>query len=195
MNRRHSPARQAGYLMIEVLITMFILVVGLLGLAGLQSRAQQAETESYQRVQALVLLRDMADRINANRSPPANLAIYAAVGTTNPLGTGHTGASPCAAPVTQADHDLCQWHLALLGAAETLGGSDVGAMTGARGCITSPGANQYLIEVSWQGFVQTTNPLATLICGKDSYGAEAAAATMGRRRDAATLVTIGILDP
>jgi type IV pilus assembly protein PilV len=70
MKRHRNRGRQAGYLMMEVLITMFVLVIGLLGLAGLQARAHQAETESYQRVQALVLLRDMADRINANRARP-----------------------------------------------------------------------------------------------------------------------------
>ena len=64
MHARRSS--QAGYLMIEVLITMFILAVGLLGVVGLQARAQQAETDSYQRTQALVLLRDIAARINAN---------------------------------------------------------------------------------------------------------------------------------
>ena len=54
--------RQAGFTMIEVLITFIILVVGLLGLIGLQVRSQQAEMESYQRGQALVLMQDMIDR-------------------------------------------------------------------------------------------------------------------------------------
>ena len=44
--------KQAGFLMMEVLIALFILLIGLIGLAGLQARAQQAENESYQRLQA-----------------------------------------------------------------------------------------------------------------------------------------------
>ena len=47
--KRITPSSQAGYLMIEVLITMFILAIGLLGVVGLQARSQQAETDSYQR--------------------------------------------------------------------------------------------------------------------------------------------------
>ena len=137
MIARIDRAGQAGFLMIEVLITMFILVIGLLGVVGLQARAQQAETESYQRTQALMLLRDMADRINANRN---NAASY--VTGTAPLGTGND-ARRAAAPATTLDIDQCAWSAALIGAAETTGTCDigtgancVGAMIGARGCIT-----------------------------------------------------------
>ncbi|MDP2155736.1 MAG: type IV pilus modification protein PilV, partial [Sulfuricella sp.] len=59
--------RERGFGMIEVLVSLFILLTGLLGLAGLLARSQQAEMESYQRAQALVLLQDMVARINANR--------------------------------------------------------------------------------------------------------------------------------
>src|SRR5213593_4800701 len=103
MKQVRHPMRQAGFLMIEVLVAMFILLIGLLGLVGLQSRAQQAETESYQRVQALTLLRDMADRINANRGAAASYV----TGSSSPLGNDST--KDCSAPTTIADIDLCQW--------------------------------------------------------------------------------------
>ena len=54
--------------MIEALVSLVIIMFGLLGLAGLQTRMQQAEFESYQRSQALILLYDMVDRINTNRA-------------------------------------------------------------------------------------------------------------------------------
>ncbi len=56
--------------MIEVLVTLVVLALGLLGVVGLQARGQQAELESYQRGQALVLLQDMVDRMNTNRPTP-----------------------------------------------------------------------------------------------------------------------------
>ena len=66
--RRISGApRQRGVTMIEVLISIFILTVGMLGAASLQFRMQTAELEAYQRTQAIVLLQDMVARINANR--------------------------------------------------------------------------------------------------------------------------------
>lgn len=188
--RLHSAA-QSGVTMIEVLVTLVILLLGLLGLAGLQAKAQLAETESYQRVQALVLLRDMADRVNANRT----VATSYLTPTTAPLGKDST--KDCSAPATTADKDLCQWDAALKGAAEATGGACntatgtncVGAMIGARGCITSPAANQYLIEVVWQGLAATAAPPASVACGSGLYN------TTGdlSRRAVTTLVQIGTL--
>lgn len=186
---RMNRAGESGFLMIEVLITMFILVLGLLGVVGLQARAQQAETESYQRSQALILLRDMADRINANRN---NHAAYV---TATPLGTGND-LTVCAAPTNTVEIDKCAWSAALIGAAETTGTCNtstgancVGAMLGARGCVTQlDGVNRiYLVEVAWQGLAPTAAPPASVTCGEDEYGAEEL------RRVITTIVQIGDL--
>ena len=63
---------QRGTTMPEVLVTIVIVAIGLLGLAGLQSRLQVSEMESYQRAQALMLLNDMANRITTNRNVAAS---------------------------------------------------------------------------------------------------------------------------
>jgi len=47
--------RHGGFTLIEILVTLFILAIGLLGLAGMQALAQKTELESYQRAQALIL--------------------------------------------------------------------------------------------------------------------------------------------
>ena len=81
--------------MIEVLVSLVILLLGLLGLIGLQAKAHNAEIESYQRAQAIVLLQDMFDRMNANRDDAYNLAYSdAAVGGGGALTdcSGKTGA-------------------------------------------------------------------------------------------------------
>jgi type IV pilus assembly protein PilV len=186
--------REAGFSMIEVLVTLVILLFGLLGLVGLQSRAQVAETESYQRTQALVLLRDMADRISANR---VNSDSYLTP-TSAPLGQAST--KDCSAPATLADTDLCQWDAALKGASEasgtcnlSTGANCVGAMLGARGCVTdvtpvSATTKQYLIEVVWQGLATSASPPTSVVCGSGSYGAET------QRRAVTTVVEIGNLD-
>lgn len=173
--------KNAGFSLIEVLVTIVILMVGLLGLAGLQSRALTAQMEAYQRSQALILLKDMADRINANRK---NAASYVAA-----LGTG--AACP-AAGATVASADLNEWCNALLGAAEVQGGAKVGAMIDARGCITQTVApasgvpSQYLVAVAWQGLNNTAVP--TITCGAGQYGNEAL------RRVVALPVTIADLN-
>lgn len=161
--------RNSGFSLIEILITIVILLVGLLGLAGLQGRALTSQMESYQRSQALILLKDMGDRISANRG---NAALYV---TATPLGTG--ASNPAVAdPIV--DEDLTEWHNALLGAAEVQSGvGNVGAMIGARGCVyevTAPASGvpaQYLIAVVWQGLNRTISP--GIDCGAGDYGDDA----------------------
>lgn len=167
--------------MIEVLVSLVIIALGLLGLIGLQAYAHQAELESYQRAQALILLNDMVDRINLNRAGARCYAITDAttgapyVGTN---GAGHFGFTPCAVPSVlsldardKADSDLSLLDSQLQGAAEQLSGTSVGAMNGARGCISYDSASdQYTVEVAWQGMGSTLAPSRN--CGRNLYGNE-----------------------
>lgn len=176
---RSSPTRNAGFGMLEVLISMIIILVGLLGLAGLITLGQKAEMESYQRGQALILLQDMEDRINANRKVASCYAITTLGDASEFLGTDGLVPSACAigTPEQQAtrDQDLASWNDSLLGAAEVAGGGNVGAMLGARGCIEQLDAaeNTYLISIAWQGLSSTFAPPAGLACAKDLYGTDA----------------------
>lgn len=181
-----DPRRQTGFTMLEVLVSIFIMTLGLLGLAGLQVQAQRAELEAYQRAQALILVQDMADRVNANRR--AALCYNFTTNTTSgsPFAGGGSGVSaPVCGPFgtiatrARADLDLSEWHATLNGAAEQLGGNQVGAMIGARGCVsldTSVTPNLYRISVAWQGTAPTRDPTAvdaTLTCGRGNYGSHA----------------------
>jgi type IV pilus assembly protein PilV len=173
-------ARQDGATLIEVLVAIIIVVVGLLGLAGLQSRVSLAEVEAFQRSQAIVLLQDMVSRINANRR---NAEAYASALT--PLGTS---AIDCTG-MSAAALDRCEWNNELLGAAETAGTSNVGAMLGARGCIeeiTTTMPRQFRISVVWQGTVPTVVSGATT-CGQGAYTDDTT------RRVVSTVVQIGCL--
>lgn len=166
-DRRHALSAAAGFTMLEVLITIVIVALGLLGVAGLQARMQLAEVESYQRAQAIVLLEDMVARINANRK---NATSYV---TTTPLGTG--AAEGDCTGLTGAALDLCAWNNALLGVTETSGGENRGAMIGARGCIAntvSTMPREFVVSVAWQGINPTAAPTAST-CGEGSYGNDA----------------------
>lgn len=188
LNIRHA---QRGTSMIEVLVTIVIMVFGLLGYAGLQLRIVSSEMESYQRAQALVLLNDMVERVNANR---ANASTYA---TTDVWGTGNSTYTTCSAlTVGSAARDHCEWSLALLGSAEvSASSSKVGAMIGARGCISeiqAPNAASgvcapgiYEVQVAWQGMTPTSAPPHT--CGQGQYGSDDA-----NRRVVAARVTVGL---
>jgi type IV pilus assembly protein PilV len=169
------PVAMRGTTMLEVLITIVILAFGLLGVVGLQSKMQIGEMESYQRAQAILLLQDMVDRINANRANAANYVSATVFGT----GQSPAPASPCptAAGVSR---DQCEWSYALLGAAEKRSTTNLGAMIGARGCVelvqaANPAAGVctpgiYLVSVAWQGFSATNTTVAPAqTCGTGQY--------------------------
>jgi type IV pilus assembly protein PilV len=149
--------------MLEVLVAIFVLTIGLLGTASMQSQMQTTQVESYQRAQAIVLLQEMVDRISANRK---DVASYVAAD----LGLS---SQDCTTPTTVAGKDLCDWNNALFGAAELKGTQTLGAMTGARGCITNPVTTmprEVVVAVVWQGLRPTVAPGGTT-CGQNLYGA------------------------
>jgi len=188
MNRR-----LIGFAMLEVLITIVIVAFGLLGLLGMQGKMELAEVEAYQRAQATLLVSDMADRMRAspfavcsaaattiaqrNACMASRLQAYVLSGA---LGTGDSQPTDCTGLAIGAARDQCEWSNALKGVAETQGSADVGAMTGARGCIEqiqapdptagvcTPGI--YRVSAVWQG-LNPTAP-ASIACGTGSYGDE-----------------------
>ena len=183
--RRHS-----GYTLLEVLITVVVLAIGLLGLANLQMMVHVSDAEAFQRAQAVNLLQDIAGRIEVNR---ANAADYV-TGTDNPLGTGDGQPADCTTLAIGVVRDRCEWSNALKGAAEKKGTDDVGAMLGARGCVTQIQAENasagvcnagiYRITIAWQGMQETRAP--GLACGKDLYGTDA------HRRVVSSTVVVGL---
>lgn len=59
--------RQRGITMVEVLVTMVVVAVGLLGIAALILNNLKSTGSAYARAQAGVLAGDMVDRMRANR--------------------------------------------------------------------------------------------------------------------------------
>lgn len=67
--------RQAGTSLIEVLVSIIIISIGLLGLAALHSTSLKLSYESYVRTQATFLAYDMIDRIRANPAAAENYSL------------------------------------------------------------------------------------------------------------------------
>lgn len=172
MNHRSAMFVERGFSLLEVIITMAILAVGLLGLAGLQARAINAEADSFSRSQAMMLANEMADRMNANltevkTSTSASTGYNQQDGSSVKVvfGTSYSNdcisvanstsalqATCCAAKATIAARDLCEWDLALKGIGESLGSSKVGGMNGARACVFNTGTSGvFQVDVVWQG--------------------------------------------
>jgi type IV pilus assembly protein PilV len=187
-NSRASAGR-GGFAMLEVLVTLVILLLGLLGLIGMQVRSHQAALEAYQRNQALVLVQDMLDRMNGNRLAAKNQAYVTATAL------GGVGKLADCSDLNGAARDKCEWGNLLEGAAEvtlsgecstTAGTACIGAMLGARGCVTYvtgselkdkngnviAGSGIQLITVAWQGVTKFAAPNGDNDCGQGAYPAE-----------------------
>lgn len=64
---------QQGVGLVEVLVSLFILAIAVLGFSVLQVRALEASSEALERTNALMIARDLAERIRVNRT---QLAVY-----------------------------------------------------------------------------------------------------------------------
>ena len=168
----------AGFAMIEVLVTLIIVLVGLLGAAGVLVLSHQSSMEAYQRTQALILVEDMLERLSANRQVADCYAISDPVAGAPYLGTGFGGAITCGSGTPQqqatAISDLQQWNDLLVGAAETdASGANVGAMIGARGCVSFDAATSvFSVTVAWQGLSETAAPPDEVRCARGEYGVD-----------------------
>lgn len=177
-NPSRALGRQRGATLIEILVSLVILMLGLLGLIGVMVQSQRAQLESYQRTQAMLLVQDMAARINANR-----VAADCYASNTVTLGAGYSAtpdASACAsgsaAQKNRVTSDLTQWNAQLKGAGETMGGgaTPVGGILSARGCVTkNASTGVFQVSVAWQAVESGGAPPAGITCGTGSFGGEA----------------------
>lgn len=167
MNRPHPSLSiglpQRGFSLIEVLVTIVLLTLGLLGVFGLQGRAANIELESYQRSQAMTLAREMEANIRAARTEftaPAAAALSSEDGSAY-VGVAGDGSLDCAAPVGVAAESLCAWGDTLTGDKEVdASATSVGAMIGARGCLIRPAAPEanaladLYVVIVWRGVTE-----------------------------------------
>ncbi len=135
MNKNRQTMR--GFTLIEVLVTLVVLAIGLLGLAGLQASSLKHNNNAYQRTQATFLAYDILDRMRAN-------PIGVEAGNYNAIDTGSLPTNPACAstsctPAQLADTDTLEWatHLTT-------------ALPSGRGVITGTAANApFTVTVMW----------------------------------------------
>ncbi|QKT02968.1 type IV pilus modification protein PilV [Ectothiorhodospiraceae bacterium 2226] len=163
--------RMRGFTLIEILVALLVVALGILGIAGLQVRAQQSALEAQQRTQALMIVEDMVERM---RSVGRSFApCHAEALGDNTLGAGNDDDYTCTWGGDLRHHvttNLAEWDALLKGAAvQTEDDNDAGAMVGARGCIRYDDATEeYTVAVAWQGMLPTAVPDDE--CATGAYG-------------------------
>ena len=144
--------KQHGASLIEILVAVFVVSIGLLGVARMEIFAKQANFEAIQRTTASQIAHDIMEKMRAN---PAQLANYA--GQT--VGDGTLGApgadctTGACSSVEVASWDIWEWEQLLIGSAEKAGANNTGGLDQSRGCITGPagGSGEYVIAIAWRG--------------------------------------------
>lgn len=182
-----------GFSLIEVLVSLLILGLGLLGIVALSAHGQRAYVESTQRSEATRYVEEMADRIRANTQvaqDPTFIRFYvdpAGSATPDLLGDGSEfddvlGAAPTGVncntsvctPQQLALFDRAWWDGLLSGQVSDLG------LIGAVGCITQvPGVlPRARVSLAWQGMRDTLDsggangPLAAITCGDVAFAGD-----------------------
>jgi type IV pilus assembly protein PilV len=132
---RKSTCQQGGFSLVEVLITLVIMSIGMLGIAGLYVQSMQAGRTSMFRHHAVTLASDVADRIRAN--PLAGVAYAAAGGMDNSCINGGVDCNAA----DMAANDILLWQEQ---ADDSLPGGQVGIVFD--GGVVPP---TYQITISW----------------------------------------------
>jgi type IV pilus assembly protein PilV len=193
MNRR---TRSRGMSLIEVLVSLVILSLGVLAVVALQLVAKRNNADAGQRTIAAQLAYDLIERMRANASKATLDAYLAAAPITAPMGYGNAGAGTRSVPAVSCtgtctpaqmvEWDLYQWERALLGAAETVAGSNTGGLVMPTACVRytpNSGLNGdgiYTVAIAWRSNIEisdwsaadiTTEPARA--CGQDPQPAGA----------------------
>ena len=162
----HRSLYSTGFTLVEVLASMIVVSVGLLGVAGLVVESQKNSFEVYQRSAALELGNDLLGRINAN---PDALASYVSDLTsipTQPDKLCNAANSNCS-NVELAAFDLWQWAGMLYGTEiKTTSNNNAGGLVLPMACITRNGSI-LAVSIVWRGKFAKPDQKGTVACGDD----------------------------
>jgi type IV pilus assembly protein PilV len=101
-----APFRTQGFSLLELLVTLVVLSIGLLGIGLMQTTNLGLTKTAFTRTQAMLLASDIADRIRANENFAAN---YVTTSLTNNVApTACINGSPCGGAAL-ATTDIQDW--------------------------------------------------------------------------------------
>ncbi|MBZ2170105.1 MULTISPECIES: type IV pilus modification protein PilV [Marinobacter] len=159
---RAGGQREKGFTLIEILVTLFILAIGLLGLASLLFEGMLNNQGAYLRTQASILAYDMADRMRANKDQATAYDNFTTDGASTALPACASQAAGCSA-AGLVDYDKAAWTRQIQNV-----GSNMTMIPGGIGTISHDAAtNTYTISVQWQEGSRSN--AAGQIAGDNSY--------------------------
>jgi type IV pilus assembly protein PilV len=140
--RRH---RVRGYSLFEVLIALFVLAVGLLGLGLMQTLAVGAGRGGYLRTQAAIAAHDIVERMRLNTQGIAD-GLYNDI---TPLGPSESAPAPCGPCSAEQirDWDRYQWGMLVLN-----------TLPNGSSRVTSSNSKDFTVIVEWDDVANAGDP-------------------------------------
>ena len=116
MQNMNHLDQQSGFSLVEVLVTVIVIAIGSLGIAGMQIAGLKYSSGSYARTQAIILADDMTSRLKGNRSHALNnggasayeLANFTDIAAFGAGGTDCLEVANCS-EAEVANYDLTAW--------------------------------------------------------------------------------------
>ncbi|PMG43199.1 type IV pilus modification protein PilV [Shewanella sp. 10N.286.52.B9] len=147
------PVKRNGFSLIEVMVSLVILTVGLIGIFNLHIVAKRGSFESFQQTQASYYANDIINRMRLNAS---ELVAYGSATGTKYTGTSLTapsksctGATLCTPGELQL-WDVYEWQASFIGESEKESGSNVGGLPSVESCIfVKP--QEVVVVITWKG--------------------------------------------
>lgn len=101
-----STSSQSGFTMLESLVTLLILTIGVLGVAGLQMQGMRSGGMALQRTIVVMKTQEIIERMRINRGKNgSNLVNYSA----GVAASGGCNSGTVCTAAAQAAHDLFSW--------------------------------------------------------------------------------------
>lgn len=151
-----SGQRAEGSSLIEVLVSIVVASVGLLGLAALHLHGLRVGQTAYQHGQAVLLADDILERMRANANVAAAYVVdFGSISASTQCEQGPSDSSPPAAcsENAMATFDKASWKSSL---ASSLPSGD--------GKVTAVGAHAYSVTVCWDA-THASGETLTGTCG------------------------------
>ncbi len=104
-----SAAAEQGFSLLEILISLVIISIGLLGMAGLQVTSLKQNQSAYMRSQATILAYDIIDRMRANAVSAQDGNYFITSGTVDSDCESTSGCTDS----EMASHDVARWQARL----------------------------------------------------------------------------------
>jgi type IV pilus assembly protein PilV len=146
VKRASHPTTVRGFTLLEVMISLVVLAIGVMGVIGLQTSTYQQLQTSHNFSRAAMLASDMADRMLANQeNVPATAYVHDA-----PTATPDTDCTSAACTAAQlAAYDVWYWQTEVLGRGPDDDSKVPGSLPSASGEVTTNADGEYIILVRW----------------------------------------------